>query len=73
MSDLPAHPEDFEFAALLRHHDMKQSKWIVVPEGQSLDFDEGSATRRWLAPHLGSDWHLFGFVSLRVPSPPSNG
>lgn len=62
---LPAHPEDFEYVALLRSHDYKRTKWVVVPEGQSLEFDEGSATRRWLHPHLGTEWHLFGFVSLQ--------
>jgi hypothetical protein len=63
--ELPAHPEDFDYAALLISHDRKRTKWVVVPEGQSLDFDEGTATRRWLHPHLGSEWHLFDFVRLR--------
>jgi len=70
--DLPSHPEDFRYAALLRHHDYKRSRWIVVPEGQSLDFDEGRATREWLRPHLGTEWHLFGFVSLATPAAPLN-
>lgn len=66
--ELPAHPEDFEYAVLFRSHDYKRTKWAIVPEGQSLDFDEGGgASRRWLWPYLGDDWHLFAFVSLRAP------
>jgi hypothetical protein len=64
VSQLPSHPEDFQFAALLIHHDHKQTKWVVVPEGQSLEFDEGAATRKWLRPALGSEWSLFMFVPL---------
>lgn len=37
-------------------------KLVMVPEGQSLGFDEGSATRLWLHPHLARAWHLVAFV-----------
>lgn len=53
---------DVSYIALLESHDYKQLKWVPVPAGQSLDFDDGTATRRWLYPHLGSEWHLLRFV-----------
>ncbi len=65
---LPDHPEDFAFAALLIHHDRRQTKWVVVPEGQSLGLDEGEASRKWLHPALGNDWSLFMFVRLEPRS-----
>ncbi len=39
-------------------------KMFRVPDGQSLEFDEGpGATRRWLWPHLeAGEWHLMAFV-----------
>ena len=40
-------------------------KLVMVPEGQSLDFDEGAATRRWLHPHLDRAWHLVAFVPFK--------
>lgn len=64
---VPPHPEDYDHAALLISNDYKRTRWVVVPEGQSLDFDEGKATRAWLHPHLGREWHLFGFVPLHPP------
>jgi hypothetical protein len=37
-------------------------KIIQVPKDQSLEFDEGTATRRWLHPHLEGGYHLIEFV-----------
>ncbi len=38
---------------------------VLVPPGQSLDFDDGpGATRRWLIPYLGTDFHLVDFVEM---------
>ena len=38
---------------------------VPVPPGQTLDFDDGpGATRRWLDPYLGEDFHLVEFVEL---------
>lgn len=40
-------------------------KLVMVPEGQSLDFDKGpGATRKWLWPHLKGGWHLVEFVEF---------
>ncbi len=64
LDGLPDHPEDYDYVALLRHHDGKQTKWVVVPDGQSLEMDERAA-RPWLHPHLGTEWSLFEFVHLR--------
>lgn len=47
--------------ARLRRHDRSEDRLIPVPPGQSLGFDENGATRRWLAPYLGTEWHLIGF------------
>lgn len=53
------------FVALLRNLDDPMVQKIVpVPEGQSLEFDEGSATRQWLLPHLGREWHLLSFHEI---------
>jgi len=52
---------DAEFIAVLERHDHSERKEVPVPAGQSLDFDEGAATRRWLWPHLGNEWHLVEF------------
>lgn len=51
------HWED-ERIAILRSHDQKRFKFVPVPDDQSVDFDKNAATRRWLDPHLGHDWHL---------------
>ncbi len=38
---------------------------VPVPAGQSLDFDPGpGATRRWLNPYLGTEFHLVDFVEV---------
>lgn len=51
--------------AVLQHHDDYATfKVVRLAAGQSEDFDEGSATRRWLRPHLGDDYHLMAFVDL---------
>ena len=49
------------YVAVIERNDHSERKEIPVPEGQSLDFDEGTASRRWLHPHLGSEWHLVEF------------
>lgn len=64
MTDLPAHPEDFDHVALLRHRDTKQSRWVVVPHGQSIEMDD-NAQRPWLRENLGTDWHLFAILPQR--------
>ena len=46
---------------------------VHVPPGQSLDFDEGpGATRMWLRPHLGRQFHLVEFVELITTSKPTD-
>jgi hypothetical protein len=40
---------------------------IIVPPGQSLDMDEGKASRKWLWPYLNSNWHLKEFVEIVDP------
>ena len=53
------------FIALLRNLENPMILKIVpVPGGQSLEFDEGSATRRWLDSDLGSEWHLVSFHEI---------
>lgn len=47
--------------AIIERHDYSERKEIPVPEGQSLDFDEGTIYRCWLWPHLGDEWHLVEF------------
>ena len=43
---------------------------VPVPLGQSLDFDEGPvATRRWLHPYLGTQFHLVEFVEVVAETP----
>lgn len=59
------------YVAILESHDRRKQKAVVVPVGQSLDFDEGpSATRRWLHPHLDSEWHLKEFLPLTAAPAP---
>jgi len=64
------------YAAILERHNssfyhdannntlMKDHKIVLVPEGQSLEMDEGTIMRRWLHPYLGHEWHLAGFAEL---------
>ena len=51
-------------AILQKHNDRNIFKLVPVPEGQSLEFDKEGATRRWLWPHIGNEWHLAEFVEL---------
>lgn len=55
--------------ALLQRHDRTQRRTVLVPLGQSLGFDEDGATRRWLWPYLGTEWHLDGFLPLEIEAP----
>jgi hypothetical protein len=50
--------------AIIENHDRTTKRAILVPKGQSLDFDEGKITRKWLWPYLGSDWHLVEFLEV---------
>ena len=50
--------------AILREFKSSKEKAVIVPPGQSLDFDEDSATRKWLWPYLGKEWHLIKFVPI---------
>lgn len=52
---------EVEHIAVLERHDRSERKEIPVPPGQSLGFDEDSATRRWLWPELDTEWHLVEF------------
>jgi hypothetical protein len=63
--------------AILEHHDAGERvilhapsyKAVLVPPGQSLDFDVGpGATRRWLWPYLGRTHHLVDFVEVASSS-----
>lgn len=58
------------YVAILHKHYGSVRKAVLVPPGQSLDFDKDAATRLWLRPHLGSDYHLVEFVEL-TPDEPS--
>lgn len=55
--------------ALLESHDERRWKAVIVPPGQSLEFDDDGATRKWLWPHLGNDFHLDSFVPIETPAP----
>lgn len=59
------------YVALLRkikydedHDEVRVMKAVIVPAEQTLGFDEESATRKWLWPYLGTEYHLFGFVEI---------
>lgn len=54
-------------AIIETHDDVRpyRKRAILVPAGQSLDFDPGpGADRRWLWPYLGTDFHLVEFVEI---------
>lgn len=56
-------------AALLRmHRDLtpneERFKAVLLKPDQSEDYDQGGGTRKWLWPHLGTDYHLFGFIDV---------
>lgn len=53
--------------AIIELHETTKRKAVIVPTDQSLDFDEGDATRRWLWPYLGTDHHLVEFVEITSP------
>lgn len=53
------------YVAVIERHDLTQKKAVPVPCGQSLDFDADDATRRWLWPVLGSEWHLVEFLPIQ--------
>lgn len=55
---------DSEYIAILERHDRTIQRAILVPYGQSLEFDEGTICRAWLSPYLGTKWHLVAFVCL---------
>lgn len=55
-----------QYVAILRQHDRTEKKAILVPAGQTLEFDEGDATRRWLWPYLGEEWHLAEFIPINM-------
>ena len=48
--------------AIIRHHEFNEWRAIELKEGQSVDFDEDGATRRWLWPFIGTEWHLLQIV-----------
>lgn len=55
---------------------IRDYKFLILPPGQSEDFDEGQATRQWLWPYLAGTHHLVGFTSAEVlpaTTPPSSG
>ena len=39
-------------------------KIVLMDPHQSEDFDADSATRKWLWPHLGRDYHLIEFIDV---------
>tara|TARA_R110002126_G_C10227563_1_gene479692 strand:- start:66 stop:245 length:180 start_codon:yes stop_codon:yes gene_type:complete len=55
-----------KYIAIIESHDYKERLCVIVPECQTIEFDEGSATRQWLWPHLGDNYHLSEFVKLKV-------
>lgn len=52
------------YVAIIEHHDYTIRRAVLVPKGQSLEFDEGAITRGWLHPYLGRDWHLKEFLKI---------
>ena len=67
-----------KYAALLKRHGgnpldldtgynpvCRDHRIVLVPEGQSLDMAPGTGpVRPWLNQHLGSEWHLSGFLEI---------
>ena len=48
-------------------HPPDRYKLVLMKEGQSEDFDDGpGASRKWLHPYLGRDYHLVAFVEVVV-------
>lgn len=56
-------------AIIARLNNPSIQRAVLVPPGQSIDFDEGSATRRWLHPYLAYEWHLVRFIEVAGPDP----
>lgn len=71
----PAQPPQITHIALLEIHGRSSLlhapdfRAVIVPPGQSLDFDEGpGASRRWLHPYLGKTHHLASFIEVATPT-----
>ena len=60
----PAGAVPLRVAILSSHDDPKVMRVIALSPGQSEEFDDDSATRRWVHPFLKGEWHLRSFVSL---------
>ena len=60
----PSFNKETRYVALLKSHDGEELKTFRVPKGQSLEFDEGSADRKWLRPALGTRFHLLSFYEI---------
>lgn len=61
--------ETIKYVAILERHDRRGKKAVIVPDGQSLEFDADDATRRWLRPSLGRDYHLVEFLPVELAAP----
>jgi hypothetical protein len=59
-----------KYVAILERHDRRGKKAVIVPDGQSLEFDEDSTTRRWLYPYLGNEYHLNEFLPVEPSALP---
>lgn len=50
--------------AIIQHLEFSKWRAIKLKEEQSVDFDEDAATRRWLWPFIGTEWHLLEIVDV---------
>lgn len=50
--------------AIIKMHDNSVWRAIALTEGQSIEFDPDSATRRWLWPFLRTEYHLLDIVEV---------
>ena len=51
--------------AVLHKYSSSEKKAVLVPVGQSLDFDDGpGGTRKWLRPHMTDEWYLCEFITI---------
>lgn len=48
--------------AIIKNHEFNLWRAIALKEGQSVDFDDDAATRKW--PFLGTNWHLLEIVDV---------
>jgi hypothetical protein len=55
--------------AIIKMHEHPVWRAIALPAGQSKEFDGGSATRVWLHPYLGTEWHLLEIVDVETAAP----